>query len=510
MNEHVPLGRRWFGLLAVRATCAGVTVGALRVLPGLAGEHDRLLGAISVVYLACVVGAELVRRSAGARWLGLLRGLIVADVVYLALVVNVTGGTESPLAFLPHLHIVAVTLVISHRGGLEAAVGHAGMVFLTSSTLGARYLDGLLWSAPSGAALRATSYLIVAVAAAALASVDERALIRSRGHVQAQLDLAAELHAAVHLQATTAALARHLVDRLGFRRAAVLGSGAAGGSAGAVYDPAGPVLVDRLPQAIDELVRGRPATALVAELEGPLDALLPNAENVVILSMEADGRPVGLLAAEWGPRRRARISADVVDATAQSAGNAALALRGAILLAASQRTAGRDDLTGLANRRVFREALDREVARVGRNGGVMALAILDLDHFKAVNDRHGHQAGDAVLRTAARTLATEARHGDLPARLGGDEFAILLPDCGPRHARAVVDRMVDAIGRELAPTGVTASAGVASFPDCRTAHRLLAAADAALYESKRNGRGRASGGADPVVIDLDERRVVEA
>jgi diguanylate cyclase (GGDEF)-like protein len=501
-SDLVPVGRRWLSLLAVRAACAAVTIASLRVLPGLAGAQDHALTVISIAYVGAAAVVEVVRSAAGGRWLGLLRASVVVDALYLALVVNATGGTSSALGFLVYLHIVAVTLVVSYRRGLEAAVAQAALVFISSSALGARYLDGMLWSAPSGAALRATSYLIVAVAAAALASVDERALNRSRAHVQAQLDLAAELHAAVHPQPTAVVLAGHLVERLGYQRAVVLGVGATGRCEGAVRGPDQRVLVDRVNRSIDQIAAGLGTLALRRNLDlDVLDRLLPDAENVVVLRMEADGRTVGVLAAEWGHGKRARIPADVVDATTQSAGYAALALHAATLLAASQLRADHDELTGLANRSSLHEALSREMARTERRRGVLSLALFDLDHFKEVNDAYGHAAGDDVLRLAARTLEREARQGDLCARLHGDEFAVLLPDCSPRDALDVVARVVRVLGEELGPHRVTVSAGVASYPGHDTPTGLMRAADVALYNSKEAGRNRATA-ADPVVIDL--------
>ncbi len=512
-TDLVPVGRRWLSLLAVRAACVAVTIGALLVLPGLAGAQGHTLTVISVVYLAIACAVEVVRRAAGGRWLGLLRALVVVDAAYLALVVNATGGTSSALAFLVYLQIVAVTLVVSYRRGLEAAVANAALVFVSSSALGARYLDGMLWSAPSGAALRATSYLIVAVAAAALASVDERALIRGRAHVQAQLDLAAELHAAVHPQPTAVVLARHLVERLGFQRAAVLGVGATGWAEGAVRGQDQKVLIDRVNRSIDEVASGLGNLALRRRLEfDVLDQLLPEAENVVVLRMEADGRTVGVLAAEWGHGKRARIPADVVDATVQSAGYAALALHAANLLAASEQRADHDELTGLANSRSLDEALAREVARARRSRGVVSLAFLDLDHFKEVNDTYGHAAGDEVLCEMARTMEQQARQGDLCVRLHGDEFAVLLPDCPPADALVVTSRMVVTLSQALARHGVTISAGVASFPGYDTPSALRRAADLALIASKDDGRNRVSA-AKPNVIDLadpDPTRVMSA
>jgi len=145
-----------------------------------------------------------------------------------------------------------------------------------------------------------------------------------------------------------------------------------------------------------------------------------------------------------------------------------------------------DPLTGLANRRAWEEELRREVARAARNSHRLALVMLDLDHFKQVNDTRGHQAGDTVLAEAAASWRTAVRTTDFLARYGGDEFAMLLPDCPAEYGETVLERI-----RTVIPPGCSCSAGIAYWNGDESAEALLARADAALYEAKRAGRNTA-------------------
>ncbi|MDQ3821376.1 MAG: diguanylate cyclase [Acidobacteriota bacterium] len=152
-----------------------------------------------------------------------------------------------------------------------------------------------------------------------------------------------------------------------------------------------------------------------------------------------------------------------------------------------------DHLTGLANRRRFERQLEREVERTLRYNRHFCLLLLDIDHFKSVNDGFGHDAGDEVLRRLAKTLQAETRGIDLAARIGGEEFAVILPETDLEGAMDVAERLRAAISSaEIPPVGrVTASFGVAEFPVCApTGRELLAATDAALYEAKNAGRNR--------------------
>jgi diguanylate cyclase (GGDEF)-like protein len=152
-----------------------------------------------------------------------------------------------------------------------------------------------------------------------------------------------------------------------------------------------------------------------------------------------------------------------------------------------------DHLTGLANRRRFERQLAREVARSRRYSHPVCLLLLDLDDFKAVNDTHGHEAGDEALRALAKVIQSGTRGIDTGARIGGDELAVLLPETDFGHAQEVAERLQRAV-RALTVPGVgrlTASFGLAEFPASAADEReLFAAADRALYEAKRAGRDR--------------------
>ncbi len=163
----------------------------------------------------------------------------------------------------------------------------------------------------------------------------------------------------------------------------------------------------------------------------------------------------------------------------------ASALERADLVAALDARARTDKLTGLANRRAWDEGLPPELARAGRSDRPLSVAMVDLDHFKAFNDAHGHQAGDRLLREAAAGWQERLRATDLLSRYGGEEFALALPGCDQGAALAVLDEL-----RRGMPHGATCSIGFAQWDGSETPEALVARADAALYEAKRTGRDR--------------------
>jgi diguanylate cyclase (GGDEF)-like protein len=161
------------------------------------------------------------------------------------------------------------------------------------------------------------------------------------------------------------------------------------------------------------------------------------------------------------------------------------------------RMAHTDALTGLANRRLLLMRIDEEIARAQRSGSPLALLMIDLDHFKRVNDRHGHLAGDAVLAAAGMALRALKRPSDVAARYGGEELALLVPDADRAAAGAVAARVRRMLGELVhrdaggAEFRVTASVGVAVLGDeVSDASSLIARADAALYGAKDAGRDR--------------------
>ena len=178
------------------------------------------------------------------------------------------------------------------------------------------------------------------------------------------------------------------------------------------------------------------------------------------------------------------------------AAQASVAVENARQHAIAKREAMTDPLTGLANRRRFLDQLAAEAKRRSRSGRPVALIAADLDDFKLVNDQHGHQSGDEVLRAFAEVLRMTLREIDVPARIGGEEFAILLPETDAAGAAVVAARLRERVAalRIEAPDGgwlsVTASFGVASCPPVERAEDLPAAADEALYEAKSGGKNR--------------------
>jgi diguanylate cyclase (GGDEF)-like protein len=161
-----------------------------------------------------------------------------------------------------------------------------------------------------------------------------------------------------------------------------------------------------------------------------------------------------------------------------------------------RRAATTDELTGLLNRRAFFAALDTEIARSARSGSPLAVALVDLDLFKSVNDRFGHAGGDEVLRKFADTAREAMRTTDVIGRLGGEEFAVLMPDtdqvqsgiAGERLREAVARRRVVLTSGALVP--ITISVGVAHLVKNEERDRLILRADEALYDAKDSGRNR--------------------
>ena len=165
-----------------------------------------------------------------------------------------------------------------------------------------------------------------------------------------------------------------------------------------------------------------------------------------------------------------------------------------------------DSLTGLYNRTFFFAALDREIARSARSGRGFCLLMLDLDELKAINDRVGHYAGDAVIRAVAETLRGTVRRIDVAARYGGDEFVALLPETDPTGGWVVAEKIRLTIAGRKVPGSdrpSTVSVGVVSYPrDGETADSLMISADQAMYTSKRGGRNRVAGPASDLAEDV--------
>jgi two-component system cell cycle response regulator len=162
-----------------------------------------------------------------------------------------------------------------------------------------------------------------------------------------------------------------------------------------------------------------------------------------------------------------------------------------------QRFAIADGLTGLYNHRYFQEQLEKEYSRARRFNLSLSLIMLDIDHFKRFNDKHGHQQGDVILKELARVTEQNVREIDLVARYGGEEFAIILPETPKHNVMVAAERIRTALEQhpfphEPEPLHVTVSMGVSGYPDDNIETRLdlISKADLALYKAKREGRNR--------------------
>ncbi len=155
-----------------------------------------------------------------------------------------------------------------------------------------------------------------------------------------------------------------------------------------------------------------------------------------------------------------------------------------------------DELTGLKNRRSFFDDIEPVIAGSRRRGRPVAIAILDLDHFKGINDTHGHAAGDSVLREVARRIGDTLRQEQIVGRIGGEEFVVLLPDTSPQQALVAIERVRRAIGDSPITLGtglaasITMSGGIAPLPDGMSVPVALQQADKAMYRAKAVGRNR--------------------
>jgi diguanylate cyclase (GGDEF)-like protein len=491
-QDLAPLRPRLGALFILRLGLAAASLAAAVVLPGTpSGGHERLAYVVAG-YLVVSVLVETIRQWRASLPIGVIGLAVLVDGLFLATAVTVSGGLGGSLTFLLYVHLIAVTLLASYRTGLKVAVWQSLLLVV------AHYLPPSLTGtaplAPADAVFTVLAFLTVAVTTGFCSALNERELRRSRAGFQALAQMAGAMEDAQNPDEVVATLLRTLPGYMGSHRAAVylraeqtmttldgdrVTSVAVGDTAPGVvrhcWERRGPVLVKQLD----------------GDKDRDLDAALPRAANVVVVPLSADGEATGALLVERGGGNRAHISAGVVGMLTQFAAHAALAHRNVRLMAEIKHLATVDGLTGLANRRTFEAALQREVARSLRSGDELSLLLLDIDHFKKVNDDHGHPMGDEVLRHVGRVLATHGRELDLPARYGGEEFAVILPGCPLEEAMGVAERLRAALALDGPPVPVTASAGIAAMHRNATdAHGLVKAADEALYAAKTRGRNR--------------------
>ena len=238
-------------------------------------------------------------------------------------------------------------------------------------------------------------------------------------------------------------------------------------------------------------VRDRPVNPMIAALAPPAEFL--------VCAIKLRGKPLGVVVAD-NRYTLAPIDISALDFISFLLDAAALVSENLRLLESVETLARHDALTGLFNRREFETRMQEEQSRAQRLGSLCGLLLLDVDHFKAVNDTYGHKAGDELLQTVGVLLRSTLRAHDIVARFGGDEFAVLVTDTNTEQVLAIAQR----IGVQALEQGISLSIGGAVWPrDNLDNSSLFAEADAQLYEAKNGGRCRASvDGSGGLVFEL--------
>src|SRR5690606_24963042 len=220
----------------------------------------------------------------------------------------------------------------------------------------------------------------------------------------------------------------------------------------------------------------------------------PNIPSLLVLPLLHHGRVLGTLI--LGARRRHAFGDTVRPTLEVLASHLAVSLSNARMVHKLETMATTDGLTGLLNKRAMHEAASQKIAAANRFGRKLSLLVVDIDFFKKVNDTHGHDIGDIVIKGLAGVLERQKRTTDVVARFGGEEFVVLCEQTDESGAQQLGERIREELGKTTfhtpnGPLQVTCSVGVATFPGAGEKwDELFKAADEALYVSKRGGRNR--------------------
>jgi two-component system, cell cycle response regulator len=501
-NDMVPVADRLQYLELFRLGCVALVLAFSVLARDLADVGPAEAAKVCSAYAAVSVLAGIAWRARQGRGLLILSGMLLFDGLFLAWVAHATGGSGSYLRWLIPVHLVVVTLLASYRTGLKMAMWHS--LLLLTVYYGEE--DGLWESVEAsynglaGTAFQRTvafigAFWIVTLCTALFSAINERELRRRRIDLEALAQMANQLEKTNGPARVAQVLVDSLAETFGFRRALLIGGRQKAlqvlGRRGLASAPQGAATGNEVIRRAWE----RKRTLLVKQPDPGhnrgLLRLLPDAENLIVVPLLAEGRPIGVLVVEQLKERGGRIEQRVLAMIEQFAAHAALALANAWLLVRMQRMAGTDGLTAVANRRSFDVVLGREMEAATEQGRPLSVVMIDIDHFKRLNDTYGHQAGDDALRAIAASLAGACRTNQLLARYGGEEFAVILPGAGSPAASVTAERLRRAVAEAATVIPVTASFGIATTPDHgRAMPELLQAADAALYQSKQAGRDR--------------------
>jgi diguanylate cyclase (GGDEF)-like protein len=231
-------------------------------------------------------------------------------------------------------------------------------------------------------------------------------------------------------------------------------------------------------------------TRVVRASGDDIPILLPQAGSVLLLPLVSAAAPLGVLAV--GAEAISAFVEDEVVTLSSVADICASAIQNALYFQQAEELAYVDGLTGVGNRRIFEKRIREELDRASRYQTTMSVIMIDIDHFKRVNDEFGHLLGDEVLRIVSQMFQQALRKPDVCCRFGGEEFAIILPETSGQNACLVAEKLRKmACGHDFPgiPRPITISAGVADFPRCGSSRdELVRAADESLYLAKQTGR----------------------
>ncbi len=504
--EFTSLSDRMSYLLVLRLAIGGIVAAWAVLRPEALALPLTAVLALTGAYIAISTAGEWARIRSGRFDYWILTGLLLIDGLYLATTMYATGATQSPIRFLLFLHLVAVSLLASYRTGLKMALWHSLLLLVVLYAEAARLVAPVDITPGVGVefdrmpVLNVTAFWLFAIATSIFSALNERELRLRRADLQALVDVGTKLDTIADAVQQSDIVLQAVVGRFNFERGVLLGESDGRvvvlATHGTTEAPTASTDADWIIRRAWERRDTLPVKRLDPTRDPLLSRLMPDARNVLVAPMIAEGRTIGALVVEHRARRTG-VERRVAAMLGQFASIAALNLRNAALLQHVQDLAERDSLTGAANRRMFQLSLERTLRSGGRErraDQVTAVLFLDLDDFKIVNDTLGHAAGDALLVAVTERITNLVRSGDLVARLGGDEFAILTDDDPTlTRSRSMAARLVYelrapyVIGEKTVV--VTASVGIASARDAVAgAADLVRNADVAMYMAKANGK----------------------
>jgi len=449
------------------------------------------------------VGFALTRLSTRTNRAGraLLRALLLGDAVAVVALSLGISGPNSPLRYLLILQVVEVSLLASFRTGLKLAAWQS-MLISSMYVIGPVVAPHLSTThlAPTDRldlqVLVAMTW-VAAITTAWLAAANERELRRRRYDLERLARFHEDIEHASTSEAAAGVFVELAADELDATRAVVLMPSTDSdvlqvlAAHGLALDET--PINDSADSLINEATRSARTllvTGLDARRDHALTALLPHASNLAVLPLRTE-RGKGVLVVEYGPVRASRVERRVVSMLERYRDELGARLSQLWLIDSLRQAATIDPLTGVANRARLRESLRELTQHATRTGQPLSLLMLDVDHFKRVNDTHGHAAGDDVLRQVASVLKGTVRPYDVVARYGGEEFVVILPGAELHDAIVVAERVRSALPAATVPYSVTASFGATRFdPAVDDVDNVIKRADALLYDAKRGGRNR--------------------